>query len=141
MKRTMIHRRLGVLALLVCAIGCNGSDLAVVKGKVTYNGAPVGSGTIMFAAADKPAAYGDLKSDGTYELMTEKPGDGAAPGSYQVTVVAMQDQKDMLPEERSPLPAPIVPTIYTSLATTPLTAEVKSGENEINFDLEGKLGK
>lgn len=141
MKRAMNHRRMGTLALLFCAVGCGGSDLAKVTGTVMYKGAPVSSGTITFAAADKPAAYGELQPDGSYELMTEKPGDGATPGAYQVMVVAMQDQKDLLPEERSALPAPMVPTIYTSLATTPLTAEVESGDNEINFVLEGALGR
>ena len=130
------------LALLLVATGCNQSNLAKVTGKVTYNDEPVTSGTITFAAEDKPAAYGDLQPDGSYELQTEKPGDGATPGSYKVFVVAMQDQGGALPEERSPLPAPTIPIKYTSLATSDLTAEVEPGkENVINFNLTGKLGR
>ncbi|MCC6507536.1 MAG: hypothetical protein IT423_00405, partial [Pirellulaceae bacterium] len=85
---------------------------------------------------------GDLQPDGSFSLHTENPGDGATPGSYQVVVVAMQDQAGMLPEQRSPLPAPTVPLKYTSLATTDLTAKVESGKkNVIDFNLEGPLGK
>jgi hypothetical protein len=89
-------------------------NFATVKGKVTYNDQPVSSGTIPFISADNAAAYGDLKPDGSYELMTVKPGDEAAPGAYKVILVAMQDQKDLLPEERNGWPAPTVPTKYTS---------------------------
>ena len=142
MNASAIRRLCLVLAVLVLAVGCNGSNLASVKGKVTYNDKPVTSGTISFISEDRPAAYGDLQPDGTYELHTDKPGDGATPGSYKVIVVAMQDQENLLPEERSPLPAPTVPIKYTSLATTDLTAEVVKGkENVIDFNLTGKLSK
>jgi hypothetical protein len=48
-----------------------------------------------------------------------------------------------LPEARNPLPPPIVPEKYTSLATTDLRREVKEGENSFNFDLvdEKKRGR
>ncbi len=142
MNTLSIHRLFLTLVLIVSAVGCGGSNLAKVTGKVTYNGNPVTSGTITFAAADKPAAYGDLQPDGTYSLKTEKPGDGATPGAYQVMVVAMQDQGDSLPEERNGLPAPTVPIKYTSLATTDLKADVASGkENVFDFNLTGSLGK
>lgn len=135
-------RVLTLSTLTLCFVGCGGSGLVSVKGKVTYNDKPVTSGTITFAAEDKASAYGEIMPDGSYELMTEKPGDGATPGAYKVFVVAMQDQADLLPEERNPLPAPMVPNKYTSLATTDLTADVESGkDNEINFNLTGKLGR
>ena len=131
-----------LFVLGLSSVGCNQSNLAVVKGKVTYKDKPVTSGTITFFAQDKPAAYGDLQPDGTYTLMTDKPGDGATPGKYQVVVVAMKDQANALPEERSPLPAPTVPFKYTNMATTDLTAEVEKGkENIIDFNLTGPLGK
>lgn len=142
MKGSAIRRLFLVLAVFVIAVGCNGSNLASVKGKVTYMDKPVTSGTISFVSADKPSAYGDLQSDGTYTLKTDKPGDGATPGAYKVIVVAMQDQAGLLPEARSPLPAPTVPLKYTSLATSDLTAEVEKGkDNVINFNLTGPLGK
>lgn len=141
MSGSTILRMVTLSAVTLFAVGCGGSGLVSVKGKVMYNDKPVTSGTITFAADDKASAYGEILPDGTYELMTEKPGDGATPGAYKVIVVSMQDQANALPEERSPLPAPTVPTKYTSFATTDLTADVESGkDNEINFNLTGKLG-
>ena len=142
MSGSTFLRTLTLLIVTTCIVGCGGSGLVSVKGKVTYNDKPVTSGTITFAAEDKTSAYGEILPDGSYELMTEKPGDGATPGAYKVFIVAMQDQADLLPEERNPLPAPMVPDKYTSLATTDLTADVESGkDNEINFNLTGKLGR
>lgn len=141
----LLMRPAGVMLVvvgLIGSVGCSGSNLVEVTGKVTYKGEPVKSGTISFVAADKPAAYGDLQPDGTFSLHTDKPGDGATPGAYRVIVVAMQDQGGLLPEQRSPLPPPTVPIKYTSLATTDLTADVASGKkNVIDFNLEGALSK
>lgn len=142
MNRYAIRRSFFLVAAALCMVGCNSSSLTKVTGKVTYNDEPVTSGTITFAAADKPTAYGDIQSDGTYTLKTVKPGDGATAGAYQVTVVAMQDMGDTMPEARTPLPPPTVPNKYSNLATTDLTADVVAGkENVINFNLTGKLGK
>ena len=142
MSGSAARRMFLVLAVFVGFVGCNSSNLVSVKGKVTYNDKPVTSGTISFIADDKPAAYGELQPDGTYTLHTDKPNDGATPGKYKVIVVAMQDQAGLLPEQRSPLPAPTVPFKYTSLATTDLTADVEKGkDNEFNFNLTGSLGK
>ena len=142
MKGSAIRRLFLVLAVIVNAIGCDSSNLVVVTGKVTYKDKPVTSGTISFVSADNASAYGELQADGSYSLKTDKPGDGAAPGTYKVIVVAMQDQANLLPEQKSPLPAPTVPFKYTSLATTDLTAKVEKGKpNVIDFNLTGTLGK
>ena len=55
---------------------------------------------------------------------------------HKVIVVAMRDQGNRLPEEKTPLPPPIVPVKYTSPATTTLTATVEDKENTIDFDLK-----
>lgn len=141
MKSLSIAQSL-VLVSLLSIVGCGSSSgLVSVKGKITYNGKPVSSGTVSFVSDDSATAYGNLTADGSYELMTEKPGDGAKPGKYKVIVVAMQDQAGLLPEQRSPLPAPTVPMKYTSLATTDLTAQVENKDNTIDFELTGALGK
>jgi hypothetical protein len=125
------------------APGCNsgGEGLAVVKGKVTYKGKPVPNGTINFLPDDgnKLSATGEIQPDGSYALQTTqgtRPSDGAVIGKHKVVIVAMQDMASRLPEERIPLPPPIVPIKYTSPATSDLTAEVVDKENEINFDLK-----
>lgn len=138
------------LALLGCALvlgatpGCTGGsgDLAVVKGKITFNGKPVPNGTINFLPADgsKPSATGEIQPDGSYSLQTflgSRASPGAVIGKHQVVVVAMQDMASRMPEDRSPLPPPIVPTKYTSPATSDLEAQVENKENTIDFDLKG----
>lgn len=125
--------------LFVCLLaGCGdkGPKTAVVHGTVTYKGKPVPNGSINFVPADGPAATGEIRSDGSYRLTTFRKGDGAILGTHKVVIVAMQDQSGQAVEAYTPLPPPIVPVKYTSLATTDLTAEVKDQENTINFDLK-----
>lgn len=124
------------MAMSLAGCGSGRSGTAIVRGKVTFNGKPVPNGTVNFIPDTGPSASGEIQADGSYTLTTYKPGDGAVPGTHKVTVVAMQDQTTRLPEERSPLPPPIVPVKYTSLATTDLTANVEDKENTINFDLK-----
>ncbi len=59
MLGTVMNRLFLSLGLAACFVGCNGSNLVVVKGKVTYNDKPVTSGTISFLSQDYPSAYGD----------------------------------------------------------------------------------
>jgi hypothetical protein len=128
-----------VFATLGCSGG--GEGLAVVKGKITYKGKAVPNGTVNFLPADpnKPSATGEIQADGSYAMQTylgSRPSQGAVIGKHKVVVVAMQDMASRLPEERIPLPPPIVPIKYTSPATSDLTAEVADKENTINFDLQ-----
>jgi hypothetical protein len=130
-----------LLVALPCGCSRGNQGLAVVKGKVTYNGKPVPNGTINFLPIDgnKPSATGEIQSDGSYAMKTflgNRPSDGAVIGQHKVVIVAMVDMASRLPEERIPLPPPIVPIKYTSPATSDLTAEVEKKENTINFDLK-----
>lgn len=134
------YRLPAVLALgLACLLtfGCTeGMKTAPVKGKLTYKGKPVPNGTITFIPeGNGPSATGEIQSDGSYELTTYKSGDGAVLGKHTVMIVAVQDQGDRLPEDRSPLPPPIVPAKYLSNQTSGLTAQVKDEENTIDFHL------
>lgn len=136
----MIHlsaRKAAVLVLfLALATGCGkGPKTAVVRGTVTYKGKPVPNGTVNFVPASGPSATGEIGSDGSFQLTTFRKGDGAVLGEHKVVIVAMQ-KNDPNVEAFTPLPPPIVPIKYTSLATTDLKAEVKDQENTINFDLK-----
>lgn len=135
-------RSIALAATLCLVAGCGGGSGTVpVRGTVTFKGKPVPSGTVTFIPDSGQHATGEIGPDGSYTLTTYKAGDGAVPGSYKVVVVAVQDTSDRLPEERASLPPPIIPTKYTSVATTDLTAQVKDGENTINFDLKGDVTK
>jgi hypothetical protein len=122
--------------MLLTSCGPRGEATAIVRGKVTYAGKPVPNGTVNFIPDRGPSATGEIQPDGSYTLTTYKSGDGAVIGAHKVIVVAMQDMSNRLPENRTPLPPPIVPVKYTSLATSDLTADVQKKENTINFDLK-----
>ncbi len=141
-KRVLVRLSL-VVAIVSLVMGCSGGGegLAVVKGKITYKGKAVPNGTVNFMPADsnKPSATGEIQADGSYAMQTylgSRPSQGAVIGKHKVVIVAMQDMATRLPEERVPLPPPIVPIKYTSPATSDLTAEVEDKENVIDFDLK-----
>ncbi|HEY2411855.1 MAG TPA: hypothetical protein VGI40_06420 [Pirellulaceae bacterium] len=131
----------GLVALLLPGCGGGSTGLAVVKGKISYKGKPVPHGTVNFLPNDgnKPTGTGEIQPDGSYELKTfvsNKPSNGAVVGQHKVVIVAIMDQANVLPEQRSPLSEPIVPVKYTSPATSDLSANVENKENTIDFDLQ-----
>ncbi|MEJ7637546.1 MAG: hypothetical protein WKF75_06030, partial [Singulisphaera sp.] len=80
----------GVLAVS----GCSDDGLPTrypVSGTVTYKGKPLNGGQISFIpeSADGRAASGDIK-EGAYSLTTQSKDDGALPGKYHVTLIAME---------------------------------------------------
>jgi len=82
-----------IVTSLVCGCGGGGeSETAPVRGKVTCEGTPITSGMITFnpiAEGEKgppgKAASGKINPDGTFELSTYKPGDGAIIGMHNVS--------------------------------------------------------
>jgi hypothetical protein len=77
-------------------------------------------------------ATGELTADGTFELTTIKPGDGAVPGKHRVCVngtgTAGLDKKTKKPKE-------LIPAKYTQPNTSGLETEVSSEKTEYNFDI------
>ncbi len=153
-----LHRALKYLPFLLLfafLAGC-GSHLpetAKVQGKVTWNGAPVAGGTIVFYPEKGRPAMATIQSDGSYRLTTFKDGDGAVLGKHKVTIEASRvtgppAPKSMEEEMRGvgtidrSLNAIewIVPQRYSQPDTSPLRADVAGGANVINFDLPEKAG-
>ncbi|MCZ2340549.1 MAG: hypothetical protein LC104_01980 [Bacteroidales bacterium] len=143
MRNSHIRLSRVMLLLLGCGlVGCSGKafDTHPVTGLVTVNGKPLASGSVTFVSTSGgPPATGEIGPDGRYTLTTEKPNDGAAPGKYTVMIIALPDMTNRAPEDRNPLPAPLVPEKYLSTSTSGLTAEVKAGENSIDFPLVGDV--
>jgi hypothetical protein len=123
---------LGVLLIGGC--GLRGPKLAPVRGTVTWKGNPVPYGTVMFQPESGPAATGEIKN-GAYVLTTDTR-KGALLGRHRVTVIALADQSTRLPEERAPLPPPLVPLEYSFPDRSGLTATVEDKENVIDFPLK-----
>jgi hypothetical protein len=130
--------RFTCLSLIVaCALGCgpDGEPTYPVKGKVTYKGKPLTSGTVMFAPLTGPPAIGLINEQGNYELGTYRDRDGAVPGPHKVAIVCLDDTGDALPEKASGTPEPKIPAKYISAETSGLKADVAKSPNQFDFDL------
>src|SRR5215203_2395650 len=79
----------GLLSLTACGDGTGFDKRYPVKGTVNYKGVPVEKGSITFKPTDANghAATG-VVANGRYYLTTAVDGDGALPGSYQVSISA-----------------------------------------------------
>jgi hypothetical protein len=141
---------LGTLAALVFSVGCSGrAPVYPVKGKVTFAGTPMrGGGSITFVPLTEQGgknAFGTITKDGTYELMTHEPGDGAMAGEFRVVITQLVEDEPKNPGDDKAPGKPIVvvaqadriAAIYSDFYKSPLTAKVEAkGLNEIDFKLE-----
>jgi len=113
MKRLVLLRRLALLSMaaLIFGFGCsagNGLNLAKVRGKVTYKGAPVKNGTVMFMPDESkgtvgPPAVGTITSDGSFIMSTETAGDGVIVGSHKLGITGVEE-KPVSGETAAPTP-------------------------------------
>jgi len=139
------HRRAAVglhlqIVLAFIAVGCSHSDnpkTYPVDGKVSYRGQPVTSGMIMLTPTESGhAATGSLDKDGSFRLTTFEKNDGAVPGMYQVAIQVFPAEGAGLPGAEFGGKTPPVPQKYASAASSGLTAEIKVGENHLDFALK-----
>lgn len=119
-------------------------ETAPVHGRVTYQGKPVVEGTIMFYPKNGRPATASLAPDGAYRLTTFKPNDGATLGYHRVTIEARRITPTIIPPDGDvesvgaygpPKVEWLLPEKYSGLKTSSLTAEVKRGDNAIDFNL------
>jgi hypothetical protein len=136
-------------AFLLSGCGSGGQlEVYPVKGRITYNGKPmVGGGAIsIIPQGSSPSmdSGGEIGTDGSYELTTYKPGDGAVAGEYRVVITQtvfqepknVEDGAGAAPEAIAAVPvADRVPAIYSDFSASPLKAQVKEESNELNFEL------
>lgn len=148
----------GVLANLMFAItgvlivGCGGGvevpELGTVSGVVTLDGQPLVSATVHFEPqSGGRVSMGNTDESGKYELVYSVDNNGATIGTHNVYVYYEEGAFESDSEEpESPSiagEAPVeIPRKYglhvtesKDESTEPLSAEVKSGQNDLNFDL------
>jgi hypothetical protein len=125
--------RCAAVAVCLAAAGC-GSELADVSGTVTLDGQPLPRGTVVFQGDKLASGYGEIRSDGTFEIRT---GDqqGLKPGKYRVTVTAYQTGP-AAHAEGEVIPELLTPKRYNNPDTSDLTAEVKPGGGHFDFKLK-----
>jgi hypothetical protein len=106
-----------------------------VKGQLVLDGAPTPGVFLVFHPTGVDAAGGEVirprsrtANDGSFQVGTYESADGAPIGTYKVTV-----QYQPLVEQDGDIKAGpnVVPAQYTRPDTTPLTVEVKEGENTL----------
>lgn len=153
------------LLFAICIlVGCGGGEspgkpVFPASGTVTVFGAPLADATIAFAptAEGQPTAIGRTDKTGKFTLTTYEYADGAAEGTYKVVVTKTvsaapapsageasgHDSDNAAANSHAASKATagesveLVPPQYGSSSTTPLTAEVKSGgENVFPFAIE-----
>jgi len=151
----MIQARYSLMVLMAgLLIGCGGSDheeTAPVTGKITFQGASVTKGRIAFYPPKGRPAMGSIQGDGTYSLTTFDQGDGALLGNHRVTITAneavggppppasFEDEIKQAGKTSSQALAKIVwlvPQEYSNRKTSKLEAEVVSGNNTHDFNLD-----
>jgi len=142
---------MGAVLILGCGDSTGLPNRYPVSGTVTYQGKPVEKGSINFIPdyPDGLAAAGEIEN-GEYSLTTATPGDGAIPGKYKVTIVAVEMDTSKLNEiakggqhhhDKTFAKAvknakKLVPSKYQLPEMSGLTAEVKAQTNSgVNFEL------
>lgn len=127
-----------LLCLLIagCGGGSDGPARFPVKGKVTFSGEPVQEGMVTFGN-ENFSSSGNITTTGEYKLADDLP-----VGTYKVQISPPDIQTPpsfSVTGEEPPKPKeyPNIPQKYRTLATTDLSAEVESSENDIPLKMEG----
>jgi hypothetical protein len=110
-----------IFLVLFAACAPNGPATYLVEGVVSYAGAPVSTGTVMFLPERGPATASTLSPNGSFRLR-------AVAGIHRVTVVSQQRlpadfDPANLPPDWVPPPA-LIPAKYGSPSTSALSVEV-----------------
>ena len=134
-----MRRSVCALAVVVlAAAGCTQSETVAVTGTVTMKGQPVDKAEVMFNPKRGRLASGVTDAAGHFALSTAKPGDGAMPGEYTVTL------GEFYPPDQPPKPPPgggflpsRFPIKYADPNTSPLTATIERGKkNDFQFEVK-----
>ncbi len=136
MKNTLRHKSFTVIpliAFLLLSVGCGDSGIGQVHGVVTLDGERLSNAVIEFyPQAGGAASAGRTDANGQYQIHRGRQGLGAVVGLHKVqiwTSVGIDVEDGPTPKER-------IPSKYNS--STELTAQVASGSNAIDFDLDSK---
>lgn len=131
------------LTLLVLGAGCRRPPtLQPVSGKVTYKGAVLTNGLVVFTpdagrGESGPIALGTIRADGNYTLATGETA-GISPGWYRVTVAAFSAPlAAQPPADRFAAPVSLLPEKYRDPELSLLRCEVKPDHvNTIDLNLD-----
>jgi hypothetical protein len=142
--------RFGVL-LLFAVCGCSRPDItfAPVEGTITRNGKPVPHAQVVFMAEEGtqgPRAIGLTDDSGRFRLTRDDGKEGAPVGRHRVCVIDMTTASEKVSRRgrepagrpapvRKATVTPVIPPEYSRPGDTPLRAEVKPGQQTIDFQV------
>jgi hypothetical protein len=110
--------------------GCSTSGQYPVSGRVTdLAGQPIAGlagSQIVFNGAS--SSVGEIKDDGSFQLFTERPGDGVPPGDYEVCIL----RRYLDPERSAPQ---AIDGKYEKPETSGLKAKVEKKKNVFEFQV------
>jgi hypothetical protein len=127
-----------VLLLTACIAGCHDPEPSVFEthGTLTINGLPVSNASLALhridgdAAAACPVAI--TRDDGTFNLTTRAPADGAPPGDYVVTLIWHDDSKPVDECEcTDPLQHDLLKGRFADAHTSQLRATIRRAKNDL----------
>lgn len=122
-----------LVALTLC--GCGGADpTGTVSGTVTFNGAPLAEGAIVFHPGKGRPARGEIRQGQIVNVTTLEPGDGAPLGDVKI---AIQASKPDPSDPTGMIRISLIPDHYADSKTSGLTATITAGDNVLKFDLAG----
>ena len=134
--------RLVWLATLIPGLlaGCSGqSSTYLVHGMVVYpDGKPLTRGTVEFEATHEGSqitASAEIAPDGTFQLGTYAPHDGAVTGHHRVTVIADFDIATGWARPGMILP-PVLHPRYREFSTSGLEFDIKPQTNNILVEVD-----
>ncbi|QDV69103.1 hypothetical protein Poly24_28170 [Rosistilla carotiformis] len=129
------------VSLICClAVGCGGPggpELAHVEGTVTVDGKPIDGASVTFEPAGGRPSFGITDANGHYVLEFTATREGALLGEHVVRITTVRagsggEGAEALVEARKEL----LPD--TCHAKSELVAQVESGSNSLDFNLESK---
>jgi hypothetical protein len=126
--------------IILTLLGCGGKQTTYrAGGKVKYgDGTPVTTGWVSFrslnAEKENVVARGAIQTDGTFELTTFKPGDGAVEGRHRAMVMALNPRNERTGASGPP-PPPLVSSRYSNYETSGLEFTVTDSPSQNRFEI------
>jgi hypothetical protein len=134
--RTPVY--LPMMLLLVAGCGGDGATRGAVSGKITLDGKPLASGSILFTPIQgtRGTATGGIIKNGAYQISAST---GPAIGWNRVKIRATRNTGKMVPKPFSP-PGQMVEEVAEAVAPkfnsdSVLKVDVKPGENTADFEV------
>jgi hypothetical protein len=142
MLRPSMQSLLVGAAFFLSCVGCgrvDGPQLATVSGTVTLDGKPVPQVNITFVPETQGGSpsFGSTDANGKYTLLFSQDRAGAMLGKHRVEIEAQEPEVGDDGEPIAPA-AEVVPIPVKFSQPGALSAEVKSGNNTIDFPLKSE---